>query len=47
MLPTKKTLSDGDNVCTNQYDAEMILFDTNSEVDSVIKLIQKGIVDIL
>ena len=45
VLPTKETLTDGDNLCKNNYDAELILFDKNEEVDSMITLIKTGILE--
>ncbi len=43
LLPHKRNLEDGENDCKNNYDAELILFDTNIEVDGFLKLIASGI----
>ncbi len=43
VLETKETLTDGENYCKNDFDAELILFDTNSEVQDIIMLIKSGI----
>ena len=42
-LPQKRSLEDGETECKNDYDAELILFDTNKEVDGFLKLISSGI----
>ena len=44
LLPNTENLEDGDNFCRNNYDAELIMFDSNSEVDGFISLINKGTV---
>ena len=36
-------LQDGDNFCHFNYDADMILFFKNEEVDSFLALLQNGI----
>jgi hypothetical protein len=39
---TKENLDDGENYCRNNYDAELLLFDTNSQVKDFIELINAG-----
>ena len=41
-LSTKKNLDDGDDYCRNYYDAELLLFDTNSQVKDFMELINTG-----
>jgi len=43
VLPDVENLNDGENKCNYNYAAEMILFNSNSEVNGFINLIQKGI----
>jgi hypothetical protein len=42
VLSTLETLNDGQKKCEYSYDAEMILFNSNSEVQGFINLIQQG-----
>ena len=42
VLPTLYNLNDGQNECEYQYAAEMVLFNSNQEVDGMINLIQTG-----
>lgn len=42
VLENKENFKDGNYQCEYQYDAEMILFSTNSEVVSFLKLLQRG-----
>ena len=35
-------LNDGENNCSYYFDAEMVLFDTNSDVDAFIDLLKTG-----
>jgi hypothetical protein len=42
LLPDKGNLEDGVNECQNNYDAELVLFDSNKEVDGFLKLISSG-----
>ncbi len=35
-------LNDGENNCSYYFDAEMFLFDTNSDVDAFIDLLKTG-----
>ncbi len=41
----KESLTDGYDYCKNEYDAELLLFDYNSEVDGFLKLLNEGIFD--
>ena len=41
-LSTRKNLDDGENYCRNYYDAELLLFDTNSQVKGFIELLNTG-----
>jgi hypothetical protein len=43
LLPTKKPLEQGIDYCTDNYDAELLLFEKNSQVDGLITLINDGI----
>ena len=47
LLPQKRNLQNGENACKNDYDAELILFDTNEEVDGFLKLISSGFSNVL
>ena len=42
LLPTKKTFQEGVDHCADNYDAELLLFEKNSQVDGVIKMINDG-----
>jgi hypothetical protein len=42
LLPSKKTLQEGIDYCADNYDAELILFEKNSQVDGFITLMNKG-----
>jgi len=42
VLPSKENLEDGENICRSDFDAELLLFDRNSEVVGLIKLIGAG-----
>ncbi len=37
------TRSEGERLCDNDFDGELLLFDTNSEVDGLIDHIKSGI----
>ena len=43
MLPNTKNLQDGDDLCRNNYDGELLLFDTNSEAVGFVTLVNTGI----
>ncbi len=43
VLQTKENLDDGESKCIYDFDAELLYFDTNSQVDSFIELIKSGI----
>jgi hypothetical protein len=42
LLPNSKSLKAGDEYCKNNYDAELISFDTKSDVDGFFTLIING-----
>jgi len=42
LLPDKKNLEDGNKECQSNYDAELLSFNTNSEVDGILNLLAKG-----
>ena len=41
-LPTLENLDDGVKHCKSNYDAQLVLFNTNVEVNELIKLIESG-----
>jgi hypothetical protein len=43
LLPTLENLSDGKSKCKDTFDAEMILFDSNTQVVRFINLSRTGI----
>ncbi len=43
VLQNVTTRVEGEKLCENDFDAEMLLFDTNSEVDGLIGLFKSGI----
>ena len=43
LLPSKKNLQDGIDSCADNYDAELILFEKNAQVDGFLTLMNKGI----
>ncbi len=43
VLSTLENLDDGESGCKIQYDAELLLFDTKSQVEGFIKLVRSGI----
>jgi hypothetical protein len=44
LLPNKENIQDGDKYCKNYYDAELVSFDTSSEVNGFLKLFTEGII---
>ncbi len=42
LMPNKRNFQDGEKFCKLDYDAELVSFDTNSEVDGFFSLIYKG-----
>jgi hypothetical protein len=42
VLSTLENLDDGEKLCNYQSDAELLMFDTNSEVKGLIRLIKNG-----
>jgi len=42
LLPTKKTFQEGLDYCAGYYDAEILLFEKNSQVDGFVKMINEG-----
>ena len=42
VLTTVKNLDDGEKICNYNFDAELIMFDTNSEVEGLLTLIKTG-----
>ncbi len=46
-MPTKETFYDGEQLCKNKFEAELLLFDTNDQVKTLIEMIEKGLLYIL
>lgn len=42
VLPTLENLKDGEKICEFDYSAELVLFNTDSEVIGLVELIQRG-----
>jgi len=47
VLSTFENFDNGESTCEIQYDAELLLFDTNSQVEGFIELIRSGIFHVL
>jgi hypothetical protein len=39
ILPSKENYQDGNKICQSNYDAELLSFDTNSEVNGFLKIL--------
>jgi hypothetical protein len=42
VMPTLENMNNGEKQCKFNYDAEMVLFNSNSEVKGLINLLHKG-----
>jgi hypothetical protein len=43
LLSTKENFGDGEMICKSNFDAELLLLDTNNQAKSLIKLIETGL----